>query len=146
MTQGNSVRNAALVAGVALMLARSVDLAMPRGLPPPQPSAPCSAPHVDRVGALTVSTVQCAPGDNWEPAPGPLRLLAGMRLDPNTATQSDLESIPGIGPATARSLIQDREHNGAFTSVDALQRVKGIGPKTVEKLRAYMEIPATQTP
>ena len=62
-------------------------------------------------------------------------------VDINTATAEELaESLPGIGPAKAARIIQWRKDNGAFSSVEQLQEVKGIGEKTVEKLRKYVRI------
>ena len=57
------------------------------------------------------------------------------RIDLNAATQADLESLPGIGPALARRILDDRERFGPFATVESLTRVKGIGPKTLERLR-----------
>lgn len=55
-------------------------------------------------------------------------------LDLNQATQEQLESLPGIGPGKAADIIAYREINGAFTSIDDLLNVEGIGPKTLETL------------
>lgn len=57
------------------------------------------------------------------------------RIDINTATQAELESLPGIGPALAQRIIDDRTRFGAFATSESLTRVKGIGPKTLDRLR-----------
>ena len=44
----------------------------------------------------------------------------------------------GIGEATAKKIVADREANGPFKSVDEVQRVKGIGPATLEKMRPWL--------
>lgn len=49
-------------------------------------------------------------------------------IDVNRATAAQLESLPGVGPATAAAIVTDRERNGPFVSVDDLERVPGIGP------------------
>jgi competence protein ComEA len=59
----------------------------------------------------------------------------GSRINVNTASAIELESLPGVGPATASQIIREREANGPFSSIDDLTRVSGIGPATVEKLR-----------
>ena len=56
-------------------------------------------------------------------------------INVNTASQSELESIKGIGPARARAIITARDEGGIFQDSDDLQkRVRGIGSKSVEKL------------
>jgi competence protein ComEA len=57
------------------------------------------------------------------------------RLDLNKATAAELELLPGVGPATAKRIVEYRLEHGAFASVDDLDKVKGIGPKTLERLR-----------
>lgn len=62
-------------------------------------------------------------------------------LDINTATQGQLaEYLPGIGPAKAALIVKFRESNGAFSHIEQLQQVKGIGPKTIEKLRSLVRV------
>jgi competence protein ComEA len=53
----------------------------------------------------------------------------------NNATQAELETLRGIGPAKAKAIIDYRKKKGSFKSVDDLQGVSGIGPATVQKLR-----------
>jgi competence ComEA-like helix-hairpin-helix protein len=60
-----------------------------------------------------------------------------MRIDINSATMAELSLRPGIGPALAQRVIDDRQANGPFASVDDLNRVKGIGNATIEKIRPF---------
>ena len=62
------------------------------------------------------------------------------RLDPNTATWVELAELDRIGESLALRIVADRETHGPFHSVDDLDRVKGIGPKTLDRLRPYLEI------
>lgn len=65
---------------------------------------------------------------------------SGGLVNINTASQSELESVPGIGPATARAIIDHRTQNGPFGQVDELIDVPGIGPKTLERLRPHLGV------
>ena len=60
---------------------------------------------------------------------------ADGRVDPNTATETELRGLPGIGPVLARRIVQSREEVGLFAAPDALLRVSGIGPRLLERLR-----------
>jgi len=70
----------------------------------------------------------------------PQRQRPDMRLDLNTATVHDLEALPRLGPALANRIIADREANGPFTSLDDLQRVSGIGVRTVELIAPHVVV------
>ncbi|MGJ5711814.1 helix-hairpin-helix domain-containing protein [Staphylococcus auricularis] len=58
----------------------------------------------------------------------------------NQATETDLQTIPGIGPSKAKAIIEFRETQGSFTSIDQLKEVKGIGDKTFENLAPYLTV------
>ncbi|RMH25266.1 MAG: ComEA family DNA-binding protein [Planctomycetota bacterium] len=65
-----------------------------------------------------------------------------IRVDLNAASAAELDLLPHIGPALAARIVEDRAANGPYSSVDDLQRVSGIGPKTVERLRPVAEVSA----
>ena len=60
--------------------------------------------------------------------------IANAGVNINSATQSELEMLQGIGPSKARAIIQYREQNGPFNSINDLKKVKGIGSSTIKQL------------
>ena len=60
-------------------------------------------------------------------------------LNINTASVQELQTLPNIGEATAQRIIDYRTQHGNFASVDALQNVRGIGSKTLEKVRPFVD-------
>ncbi len=67
-----------------------------------------------------------------------------FRIDINSASWVEWTQIEGIGETTAQKIIADREANGPFRSIDDLRRVKGIGPKTLEKMRPFLREPTSE--
>jgi competence protein ComEA len=64
-------------------------------------------------------------------------LPAGMKIDVNGASVEELQKLDGIGPVMAARIVEERK-KALFRSPDDLRRVKGIGPKTLEKLRIFV--------
>ena len=65
---------------------------------------------------------------------------ASAAVDLNNASKAELEGVNGIGPAKAQAIIDHRQKNGRFKSVDDLVAVKGCGDKSVEKLRDELKV------
>jgi competence protein ComEA len=106
---------------------------------------PCPAPAVATLGAVTpmppaagLRRVLVCDG-NGAPAGGHA-WLAGQKLDVNRASVHDLEDIPGIGESLAHAIVSARDARGSFKSLDELDDVAGIGPKTLEKLARFIEV------
>jgi competence protein ComEA len=90
------------------------------------------------VGAATTQT---------GPAPSaPVSGGAASNADPsapvdlNTADVAALDTLPGVGPATAQRIVDYREQNGPFTSVDQLQQVSGIGPAKFAEIAPHVTV------
>ncbi|WP_374480623.1 ComEA family DNA-binding protein [Zoogloea sp.] len=71
--------------------------------------------------------------------------LAGIQIalaavNINTATQSDLDGVKGIGPSKAQAIIDYRTKNGPFKSLDELKNVKGFGDKSIAKLKGDLSV------
>jgi competence protein ComEA len=65
-------------------------------------------------------------------APGPVNI--------NTANESQLDALPGVGPSTAQAIISYRTEHGPFASVDDLASVKGIGPSKLAQLKGLARV------
>lgn len=125
-------RRAALTALLAILGGTATLRALPASLPPPRPLPACAAPSSLRGAPDEPARLAC---DGQTPASGRHALLLGQPVDLNRASVADLAALPGIGERTAQRIVDDREAKGPFRTVDELDRVRGIGPRTVEKLR-----------
>lgn len=85
---------------------------------------------------VTVSSVRSS--GSTTPAPA--------LLDLNAATAAQFDALPGIGPGTAQKIVDDRTANGPFRSVDDLDRVSGVGPTLIDKIRAQVMVNAALLP
>lgn len=82
-------------------------------------------------------------GDTVAPDPGPASTASAAPagpIDVNSAGPAELETLPGIGPATAAAIVRHREQNGPFPSVDALLDVPGIGPAKLDAFRSLVTV------
>ena len=111
---------------LAAHLVDGMRIAVPRRGTPGDPAAPTNDP-----GASGAAGAGSAGGG----APTP-----SAPLDLNTATEAQLEGLPGIGPSLAQAIIQEREHEGGFHSVDDLRRVRGIGDVRFAQLRPLVSV------
>lgn len=74
------------------------------------------------------------PADQEEPEP------AGTLVNINSATQAELLELPGIGPAYSKRIVEWRNKNGSFTSVDQLLEIKGIGEKRLASIKPLITL------
>ncbi len=86
-----------------------------------------------------------AQGETQSPQPSrsgdvPIPGVPGGLININTATQGELESLPGIGPALAQRVIDYRGANGPFPEIEAIQNVSGIGPGIFEKIKELITV------
>ena len=65
-------------------------------------------------------------------------------IDLNSADQSEIAQVPGVGPKTAEAIVDHRRLHGPFKSVDELKSVRGIGPVTFEKIRNHFRVTMLQ--
>lgn len=62
------------------------------------------------------------------------------KININTATQTELETLPGIGPSTATKIINYRKENGKFNSIEELKKVSGIGDSKYNKIKEMIKV------
>jgi competence protein ComEA len=131
MGAGDRVSDAVAAAGGAVPEA---DL---DGLNLAAPLADGQRVYVPRIGEVDPASVPNGPS----PSGGPLGSAAPAGpVDVNRATADELEALPGVGPATAAAIVDDRDRNGPFASVDDLDRVSGIGPAKLAALRDLVTV------
>lgn len=131
-TTAQRQRSAALVALMVVLAAGGAIARAPMGGHAPEPCVDGRiSDGVLRCHASSTTSSSTLGGRAW---------LLGGKLDVNEATQRELESIAGIGPATAAAIVELRTRRGRFASIDELDDVDGIGPKTLEKLRVVVDV------
>ena len=70
----------------------------------------------------------------------PMLLVAGDKVNINTANKEELSALPGIGPAIAERIIEYRDKNGPFKNTEEITKIKGIGEKTFQKMKDLIAI------
>ena len=96
------------------------------------PVAPAQRPET------SPSVPQPAPAAPRPVEAGATGASTSARVDVNTASADLLDTVPGIGPALASRIIEYRERNGPFRSPEGLEAVRGIGPRSLEKMLPYV--------
>ncbi len=99
----------------------------------PRPGEP--VPGAPPPGAPVPGTSSAA-GADGQGVSGGQPGASGGAVDINTADAVALEALPGVGPSIAQAIVEWRETNGPFASVDELEDVPGIGPATLDEIRA----------
>lgn len=91
--------------------------------------SPEASPAASQANSPVVPTAE--PGTSETPA---------LPLDLNTATQAELENLPGIGEVMARRILEYRVAQGGFSAVEELKNVSGIGDKTYETIKDLVKV------
>ncbi len=81
--------------------------------------------------------------DSWSPVSVSSAINGGGPIDLNRASANQLQSLPGIGPALSAAIVEFREGNGPFTTVDDIVEVPRIGPKTLASIRELVTVSGT---
>ena len=92
------------------------------------------------LAALAVALGLTVPAVAQTAGPAPKAASVSAAINLNTATASQLESIPGIGAKTAERIIEYRQKNGAFKKVEDLMNVRGVGEKSFLKIKPLITV------
>ncbi len=102
---------------------------------PPDDELPPESPLESRLVDLEPSPAPAPADDEAESAQEP---ALAVRIRVNSASPSELELLPGVGPVIASRISESRASDGPFKDLRDLQRVRGIGPKTAQKLAPHI--------
>jgi len=94
----------------------------------------------------TSGTQNLASGNGMRNATLGAHLLQDGRLDLNAATEAELEALPGVGPSTAKSILEYRKESGRFHTYTDLDNVPRIGPSMMKKLAPVAGVIETSAP
>jgi integrase len=111
------------------------------------PTRPASPPELPRWSRLEVEREagllrvrRAGGGARDHRVPASARLLFGLRLDLNQATELELQRLPRIGPVLSRRIIEARTSRGGFCSLGELAGVRGIGAATLRRLEPLLSV------
>ncbi len=88
------------------------------------------------VGILSMGAHRGEVGEVDDIVPTPIQCI----VDINHDRWQELAQLPGIGEELARRIVTQREQHGPFTSTDQLREIKGIGQKTMERIRPHVVV------
>ena len=98
-----------------------------------------AAPLTDGTQIVVPQTGAAVPGGTGSTSAGGTTAGAAL-ININTASETELETLSGVGPVTAAAIIDYRTQNGPFSTVDDLVDVSGIGPATLEQIRPFVTV------
>ena len=94
----------------------------------------------DEPWQVTVSRREAPPSAPAEESQSPSKLLEGETININTASELELQRLPGIGEARARAIVEWREGNGPFEDPEQLMEVSGIGEGIFGQCEQYITV------
>ena len=123
------------LAGAIIEERRRGDFRSPEGLERVPGIGPATyariAPHLATASAVAMESQLSSPAERIRPVCGG----SATRVNVNTASEKQLQSLSDIGPVLARRIVRIREAEGPYGAPDSLMRVPGIGPRLLDRLR-----------
>ena len=107
---------------------------------PPETAAPTEPPAEETAPVRSEPAEAEKPKETKPKETKPKEEQVSFPVNINTASARELDALPGIGEKLAQRIIDYRSANGPFQSVDDLIKVKGIGEKTLEKIKPYATV------
>jgi competence protein ComEA len=121
-----------LVDGEQLVIPRKGEALSPAGSR--QPSGATGS------GSISGGSSGLGGGAPENSAGGPSSVSAPRLVNINRASVAELDQLPGVGPSTARAIVEHRERYGPYATVDDLLAVRGIGPAKLAEMRAMVSV------
>ena len=135
LAQGSRVQDAISAAGGFLVDANKADINLARAL---EDGEQLDVPYAEGASPVIGTPVVLPGGDTGNPFEA--TPAATELININTASQSQLETLPGIGPTTAQKIIAYREANGPFVNTEDIINVSGIGPGTYQRIKDLITV------
>ena len=92
------------------------------------------------IAAIPAAAQQATAASSSKPAAAKTAAAPAAPVNLNTATQPQLEALPGIGPKVAERILEYRQKNGSFKKIEDVMNVKGIGEKSFLKLKPLLMV------
>lgn len=108
------------------------------------PAPPSDASTYEEVEARFQAHAAKLPGANRPDSGANRQEEVALRVDLNAASSAELQQLPGIGPALSERIEAHRDAHGPFQRVDDVTRVRGIGEKTLDRIRPMLYVEETK--
>ena len=95
------------------------------------------------LGILLIALLTLTLARAWDATQTPITTdpaTARQTIDLNHADSDLLQLLPGIGPRRAEAIVEERRARGVFVSLEDLQRVSGIGPRTIDRIAPFVRV------